>query len=98
MTTRPIARKHISVLALAGAVMLLMTVATRPIALSRVAHATPQAPPDNPIVVENQQPGSNGWMWTKVGDDVNQQIKGYASANSVNQNENLTFYVSVNPA
>src|SRR6266850_5665011 len=53
---------------------------------------------DNPIVLENQQPGSNGWMWTNVGDDVNQQIKGYASATSVNQNETITFYVSVNPA
>jgi hypothetical protein len=52
----------------------------------------------NPIVVENQQPGSNGWTWTKVGDDVNQQIKGYASAASVSQNENITFFVSVNPA
>ena len=25
---------------------------------------------DNPIVLENQQPGSNGWMWSKIGDDV----------------------------
>ena len=53
---------------------------------------------DNPIVVENQQPGSSSWMWSKNADDVNQQIKGYASATSVNQNENLTIYVSVNPA
>src|SRR5438128_178515 len=53
---------------------------------------------DNPIVLENQQPGSNGWMWSKIGDDVTKQIKGYASATSVNQNENITFYVSVNPA
>src|SRR5256885_7914554 len=53
---------------------------------------------DNPIVIENQQPGSNGWMWTKMADDVNQQIKGYATATSVNQNENITFFVSVNPA
>src|SRR5882762_5286247 len=54
---------------------------------------------DNPIVLENQQPGSSGWMWTNnIGDDVNQQIKGYASATSVNQNEAITFYVSVNPA
>src|SRR3977135_1939124 len=52
----------------------------------------------NPIVLENQQPGSSGWMWTNMGDDVNQQIKGYASATSVNQNDSITFYVSVNPA
>jgi hypothetical protein len=53
---------------------------------------------DNPIVVENQQPGSSGWMWSKNADDVNQQIKGYGSTTSVNQNENITFYVTVNPA
>src|SRR5438552_13444924 len=53
---------------------------------------------DNPIVLENQQPGSSGWMWSKMADDVNQQIKGYASATSVNQNENIIFNVTVNPA
>src|SRR3989442_154222 len=55
---------------------------------------------DNPIVLENQQPGSNGWYWFPLqwGDDATGQIKGYASATSVNQNESITFYVSVNPA
>src|SRR5881296_2320715 len=41
--------------------------------------------PANPIVVENQQPGTGAWWWTKLADDTNQQIKGYASATSVNQ-------------
>src|SRR6476660_6869067 len=61
---------------------------------------TPASPlaVDNPIVLENQQPGSGNWMWSKLADDTAQQIKGYASATSVNQNQNLTFYVSVNPA
>jgi N,N-dimethylformamidase beta subunit-like, C-terminal/IPT/TIG domain len=54
--------------------------------------------PDNQIVVENQQPGSGGWFFSKLGDDVTGQIKGYASATSVNQNETITFHVSVNPA
>src|SRR5438445_2600086 len=55
---------------------------------------------DTPIVLENQQPGSNGWYWfpLKWGDDTTGQIKGYASATSVNQSESITFYVSVNPA
>src|SRR5438445_3802236 len=55
---------------------------------------------DNPIVLENQKPGSNGWYWFPLqwGDDATGQIKGYASAVSVNQNESITFYVSVNPA
>src|SRR2546429_1013330 len=62
-----------------------------------LAPASPLAV-DNPIVVENQQPGSSNWMWSKLADDTTQQIKGYASATSVGQNENITFYVSVNPA
>ena len=40
----------------------------------------------NPIVIENQQPGTGAWWWTKLADDTSQQIKGYASATSVNQN------------
>jgi len=65
---------------------------------SSVANAAPAPATDNPIVLENQQPGDSGWMWTKLGDDTNQQIKGYASSTSLNQNESLTLYVSVNPA
>src|SRR5207244_3307127 len=61
--------------------------------------AVTEAAGDNPIVLENQQPGSNGWMWSgPFANDVSQQIKGYASATSVNQNETITFYVTVNPA
>ncbi|HYR86499.1 MAG TPA: Ig-like domain-containing protein [Terriglobia bacterium] len=57
----------------------------------------------NPIVVENQQAGSRNWqMWqipgTRPGDDVGKQIKGYASATSVNKGESITFYVTVTPA
>src|SRR6478672_6110956 len=52
---------------------------------------------DNPVVLENQQPGSGAWMWSKLADDTNRQIKGYASAASVNQNENIIFYATVNP-
>src|SRR5207245_606359 len=56
----------------------------------------------SPVVLENQQPGSGNWqMWLHgipPADDVNQQIKGYASATSVNLGESITFYVTVNPA
>src|ERR1700681_2123624 len=69
------------------------------LSLLLVVALTPASPlaVDNPIVLENQQPGSGNWMWSKLANDTAQQIKGYASATSVNQNENLTFYVSVNP-
>src|SRR5438094_268549 len=43
----------------------------------------------SPTALENQQPGSGNWrMWLRgipPADDVNQQIKGYASATSVNK-------------
>jgi len=55
---------------------------------------------DNPIVIENQQSGSSAWRLTPgwITNDAIGQIKGYASATSVNQNESITLYVTVNPA
>ena len=54
----------------------------------------------NPIVIENQQPGTSQWRipWGSAATDAGGQIKGYASATSVNKGENITFYVSTNPA
>src|SRR2546430_5202963 len=58
--------------------------------------------PVSPTVLENQQPGPGTWQkWLhgiQPADDVNKQIKGYASATSVNLGESITFYVTVNPA
>ena len=53
----------------------------------------------NPIVIENQQAGTNQWQIPTggVGTDAVGQVKGYASTVSVNKGENITFYVSVNP-
>ena len=56
----------------------------------------------NPIVVENMQPGSNAWDILNgsgpIATDSGGQIKGYASATSVNKGQNITFRVSVKPA
>lgn len=56
----------------------------------------------NPVVTENQQLGSGGWKiglpGYRVADDTTGQIKGYASAASVNKGETITFHVTVNPA
>ncbi len=56
----------------------------------------------NPIVLENQQPGTDTWRLRRPGfsvaNDTDKQIKGYASATSVNKGQPLTFYVTVNPA
>ena len=67
---------------------------------SNTASATTQT---NPIITENEQPGTSEWQ---LGDffsrpyasDSIGQIKGYASATSVNKGENITLYVTVNPA
>jgi hypothetical protein len=56
----------------------------------------------SPIVVENQHAGSRNWEIPRPGfqiaDDTGNQIKGYASATSVNKGESITFHVTVNPA
>jgi hypothetical protein len=56
----------------------------------------------SPIVLENQQPGSGNWQMGlssfRPADDTVKQIKGYASATSVNKGESITFYVTVTPA
>jgi len=59
--------------------------------------ALASAADSNPIVIENQQPGTSAWQISRVGSDAVGQIKGYASATSVNKGQNITFYVSVNP-
>src|SRR6266704_803708 len=61
---------------------------------------TTAAAQSNPTVIENQQPGTSQWKipWGSSATDSVGQIKGYASATSVNKGGNITFYVSVNPA
>jgi len=52
----------------------------------------------NPIADENAQPGTSAWMFSgPVADDRGNQIKGYWSATSVKQGENITLAVTVNP-
>jgi hypothetical protein len=52
----------------------------------------------NPIVTENQQAGTGAWQYGLLATDSPGQIKGYASATSVNQNQSIALYVTVNPA
>ncbi|MCW1970573.1 MAG: hypothetical protein KIH69_020890, partial [Anaerolineae bacterium] len=60
------------------------------------------AAPANPIEAENCLTGSSGWLMNlstmNPADDLNGQIKGYASATSVNKGSSINFHVSVNPA
>ncbi|MDQ6672950.1 MAG: Ig domain-containing protein group 1 domain-containing protein, partial [Chloroflexota bacterium] len=56
----------------------------------------------NPIITENLKAGTDAWEIPNDGyqlaDDTSNQIKGYASATSVNKGASLTFYVTVSPA
>lgn len=60
----------------------------------------PAGAQSNPIVIENQQPGSSAWdiPTDHLANDTTRQIKGYASATSVNKGEDITFYVTTNVA
>ncbi len=55
----------------------------------------------NPIVLENQYVGSDLWQYKaanlKRATDLTGQVKGYASATSINKGESLTFHLTVNP-
>jgi hypothetical protein len=56
-------------------------------------------PPVNPVAQENMQPGTLAWQLGALqADDVNNQVKGYASATSVGLGQSIDFMVSVNPA
>ena len=100
--TMPLRSQHINAFAriagrLGGGVLIVILMMV--IRADRHANeASAHGLPSNPIVLENQQPGSSGWCWSNLANDVAGQIKGYASASSVNQNENITFHVTVNPA
>ena len=56
----------------------------------------------NPIIAENQNPGTTDWRINyNIGtfsSDTNGEIKGYASATSVNKGDSINLHVSVNPA
>lgn len=100
------------IIAVAFAVVLSSCSAVEPSHSMESARSQPAAPTfgarpsiavvGNPILLENEQPGSSGWQLKqsghRVSNDKTQQIKGFASAVSVNQGESLTFYVTVNPA
>lgn len=49
----------------------------------------------NPIIYENQVQGTEDWIISHQADDMNNQIKGYASATSVNLGDNIDFYITV---
>ena len=63
------------------------------------AQVRPARAASNAIVTENQQPGDASWqLGSLVSDDASRQIKGYASATSVNQNQSITLFITTNPA
>src|SRR2546427_674949 len=54
---------------------------------------------NNPIVAENQQPGTNAWLLgSPRADDTANQMKGYRSAVSAKAGDTITLYATTNPA
>jgi hypothetical protein len=51
----------------------------------------------NPIVIENLKAGTHLWRLTNIASDATMQIKGYASATSVNKGGSVDLFVTVNP-
>src|SRR3954447_5148318 len=66
------------------------------IAVAPVEVAGPARGASNPVTAENQKPGTSSWHVTKKSDDVHRQVKGYASATSINRGGSITFFVTVN--
>ncbi len=59
------------------------------------APVTPAVPPANPIVLENQQPGTTSWQFDTDRKASNHQIEGYASLTSVNKGGTISFMVNL---
>ena len=49
----------------------------------------------NPIVLENQQPGTTSWQFTDYDKSANHEIEGYASLTSVNKGGQIALMVSL---
>jgi len=77
-----------------GVVLALILSAQQVLPSSSPAYGTTGS---NPVVTENQLPGTTEWRLTKSADDMSKQIKGYASATSISISETITFFVTVSP-
>jgi hypothetical protein len=60
-----------------------------------VARTMTHAAGSNPIVTENQQPGSTGWQFDNFNKATKHEIEGYASLTSVNQGGQINLMVSL---
>ncbi|MBK1619876.1 hypothetical protein CKO42_15780 [Lamprobacter modestohalophilus] len=63
--------------------------------LAAAADCNPVA---NPVAIENTKAGTRDWQLSNPANDIDKQIKGFASLTSVAPNETLDFHVSVTPA
>lgn len=53
---------------------------------------------ENIILQENSYDGTTDWKLDNPANDLDLQIKGYASSTSVNQGDEITFYISTAPS
>lgn len=82
------------------ALLVLVCVLTPILVLNLVRHTPPhRVPPPNPIVIENQRPGTPGWLLTAPATysrvtHRSAEIEGYASATSISAGGQIQFAVS----
>lgn len=62
---------------------------------ARLEQVAPLFAQQNPVVAENQNAGTEAWKISNQADDVNNQIKGYASKTSVDLGNQIDFFVTV---
>lgn len=79
--------------------LILVLLLLAPLAAVTRAPAMQARAADNPVVTENRLAGTTAWQLSGLAvSDAIGQIKGYASATSVVQNQSIDLRISVNPA
>ena len=79
------------------------TIGTALAANTLFAQSPAQTPPSNPIITENARPGTRDWRLTKTHVDHatkyrSPRIEGYCDKTSLRAAEEISFFISTNPA
>ncbi|MGO8946159.1 MAG: N,N-dimethylformamidase beta subunit family domain-containing protein, partial [Ktedonobacterales bacterium] len=80
---------------LAGLLGILLLLSTGFVFVVTTQPKVAQAASSNPIVIENQQPGTTSWEFDNYNKANNHEIEGYASLTSVDQGGQISFMVSL---
>lgn len=65
------------------------------LAIAPIQQNAVHADASNPIVIENQQPGTTSWQFDNYNKESHHEIEGYASLTSVSQGSQISFMISL---